>query len=52
VFRLDVSDYLQEKAKIIDEEIDDILQGDLEPEELIKASRHLIEAGGKRLRPF
>lgn len=51
MFRLDIPDYIQEKAKIIDEEIDDILPVDSEPEELIEASRHLIEAGGKRLRP-
>lgn len=42
---------LQEWRRLVDEEIDRFLPPDIEPEILAKASRHLIEAGGKRLRP-
>lgn len=48
---MNVQEYLQEKSEIIDVEIDRLIPIDSEPQELIKASRHLIEAGGKRLRP-
>lgn len=48
---MDVLTYLQKKAKTVDEEIDKLVPKNIEPEKLGKASRHLIEAGGKRLRP-
>lgn len=48
---MDVLDYLQKKAKIVNKEIDKLVKKDTEPKKLSKANRHLIEAGGKRLRP-
>lgn len=48
---MDVLSYLRDKAELIDEEIDRLIPSDMEPSELAEASRHLVEAGGKRLRP-
>lgn len=49
---MDVLSYLKERAETIDGEIDEILpEGEGGPKELIEASRHLIVAGGKRIRP-
>lgn len=48
---MDVEKYLQERARMVEEEIDRWFPRDIKPEVLAKASRHLIEAGGKRLRP-
>lgn len=48
---MDVLNYLRKKAKIVDEEIDKLIPTDMEPEELANSTRHLIEAGGKRVRP-
>ncbi len=48
---MDVLEYLESKKEMIDEEIDRILPRGIEPEELVGASRHLVEAGGKRMRP-
>ncbi len=43
-------DEIKKRSEIIDRAIEKYLPID-EPEELYKASRHLIKAGGKRLRP-
>lgn len=51
MFKLNVLDYLQEEGEKIDREIDRILSKNGEPEALGEACRHLVEAGGKRLRP-
>lgn len=48
---MDMLDFLQEKAEIVDEKIDELIPENAEPQELTEASRHLITAGGKRLRP-
>ena len=48
---MDVEKYLQERARMVEEEIDRWFPREIKPEVLAKASRHLIEAGGKRLRP-
>ncbi|RLI79001.1 polyprenyl synthetase family protein [Archaeoglobales archaeon] len=47
---LDVKAEVAKRAKIVDEAIDKYLPVK-EPEELYRAARHLIDAGGKRLRP-
>ncbi|MEM2874647.1 MAG: polyprenyl synthetase family protein [Candidatus Hadarchaeales archaeon] len=43
--------YLAKRARMVEREIDRWMPADVSPEELARASRHLIEAGGKRLRP-
>ena len=48
---MDLEKYLQERARMVEEEIDRWFPREVEPEVLAKASRHLLEAGGKRLRP-
>lgn len=48
---MDVLRYLQKKARAVESEIDRWLPKGLEPDILAKATRHLIGAGGKRLRP-
>lgn len=48
---MDVLNFVQEKAKKVDEEIERLVSDDLKPKKLTDASKHLIEAGGKRLRP-
>jgi len=48
---MDVERYLAEKARIVEEEIDRWVQRGIKPEPLARAMRHLLEAGGKRLRP-
>jgi len=48
---MDVEKYLQERARMVEEEIDRWFPREVKPEVLARASRHLLEAGGKRLRP-
>jgi len=48
---MDVERYLAEKARIVEEEMDRWVQRGIKPEPLVRAMRHLLEAGGKRLRP-
>jgi len=48
---LDVLEYLTRRARMVEREIDRWVPGDITPKELADASRHLILAGGKRLRP-
>ncbi len=48
---MDILNILKNRKKEIDEEIDLILPKHLTPESLMGASRHLVEAGGKRMRP-
>ena len=48
---MDVLKYLEERARMVEREIDRWVPPELKPEVLAKATRHLIEAGGKRLRP-
>jgi geranylgeranyl diphosphate synthase type I len=45
-----IEDILQKKAKLVDESIPKFLPI-TPPDELYKAMRHLLDAGGKRLRP-
>ena len=44
-------EYLHERALLVNQELERWLPEELKPEVLAKASRHLIKAGGKRLRP-
>ncbi len=48
---MEFTQYIQEQAKKIEAEMDRWVPDGIEPEVLAKASRHLLEAGGKRLRP-
>ncbi len=48
---MDVLKYLEERVHMVEREMDRWVPRGLEPEILAKATRHLIEAGGKRLRP-
>jgi len=48
---MDVLKYLEERARMVEREIDRWVPRELEPEVLARATRHMIEAGGKRLRP-
>jgi len=48
---MDVERYLHKRTKKIESEINKWVPRDITPEVLAKASRHLLEAGGKRLRP-
>ena len=48
---MDVLKYLEERAHMVEREMDRWVPRGLEPEILAKATRHLLEAGGKRLRP-
>ncbi|MFH1821474.1 MAG: polyprenyl synthetase family protein [Methanobacteriota archaeon] len=43
--------YLEGCAGLVEREINRWIPRDIEPEVMAKATRHLIEAGGKRLRP-
>jgi len=49
--RLDVLKYLMDRVKIVDKELDRWVPKNLKPKILAQATRHLLEAGGKRLRP-
>ncbi len=49
--RLDVLKYLMDRVKIVDKELDRWVPKNLRPKILAQATRHLLEAGGKRLRP-
>ena len=51
VIEMDVLKYLEECAALVEPEIDRWVPREIQPEVLAKAMRHLIEAGGKRLRP-
>ncbi|RLI32114.1 polyprenyl synthetase family protein [Candidatus Bathyarchaeota archaeon] len=46
-----ITEKLRESARLVDEYMDQVLRV-RRPEALYRAARHLIEAGGKRLRPF
>ena len=48
---MDVMRYLEGQVKRIEAEMDKLVPKGIEPEVLAKATRHLLEAGGKRLRP-
>ncbi len=48
---MDVLKYMAERARIVEREIDRWVSRELEPEILARATRYLLEAGGKRLRP-
>ncbi len=48
---MDVLRYLEERARLVEREMNRWVPPGFEPEVLAKATRHLIEAGGKRLRP-
>ena len=47
-----LAEKFEEASRKVDALIDKIVSADREPKLLYEASRHLIEAGGKRLRPF
>ena len=49
--QLDVKGYLQERALLVKRELNRLFPPDTKPEPMTKASRHLIENGGKYLRP-
>ncbi len=48
---MDVLKHMEERARMVEREIDRWVSRGLEPEILARATRHLLEAGGKRLRP-
>lgn len=48
---MDILDYLQGRADRVNREIDKLIPENTEPPKLAEAYRHLILAGGKRLRP-
>lgn len=48
---MELIEYLQKLTRKVEKEIDKWFPRDVEPEVLTMASRHLLEAGGKRLRP-
>jgi geranylgeranyl diphosphate synthase type I len=48
---MDIMKYLEDRAVLVEREIDRWLPKGLKPEILAKSTRHLIDAGGKRLRP-
>jgi len=48
---MDVLKYMEERARMVEREVDRWVSRGLEPEILARATRHLLEAGGKRLRP-
>ncbi len=43
--------YLEKQARVVEREIDRWVPRNIEPEILARATRHLLQAGGKRLRP-
>lgn len=51
MLELNISEYLREWTGSVDEQIDELISKRVKPKVLSEASRHLIEAGGKRLRP-
>jgi geranylgeranyl diphosphate synthase type I len=48
---MDVFRYLSQKVRLIERELDRWVPKNTDPKGLAKAARHLLEAGGKRLRP-
>lgn len=48
---MDVLDYLDERGKVVNDVLDDFLPDKIEPKILADSSKHLIDAGGKRIRP-
>ncbi|MBS3815531.1 MAG: polyprenyl synthetase family protein [Hadesarchaea archaeon] len=48
---MDLIEYLNRRSRVVDEKIDELIPEEFEPSSLAKATRHLIQAGGKRLRP-
>jgi geranylgeranyl diphosphate synthase type I len=48
---MELDEHLRELAERVGEELDKWFPPDTRPEILARASRHLLEAGGKRLRP-
>jgi len=48
---LDALDYMAKKAKLVDGEINKWIPPGAKPKVLAKATRHLLEAGGKKIRP-
>ena len=43
--------YIEKRARMVEREIDRWVPRNIEPEILAKATRHLLQAGGKRIRP-
>ena len=48
---MDVMKYLQRRSRMVERKLDEFLPEGTEPRVLTLASRHLLRAGGKRLRP-
>jgi geranylgeranyl diphosphate synthase type I len=48
---MDVLKYLSERIQLVEKELDRWVPAAEKPKELVGAARHLIQAGGKRLRP-
>lgn len=46
-----VLEYFEKHARLIEREIDRLVPKDIDPSILAEATRHLLKAGGKRLRP-
>ncbi len=48
---MDVMKYLSERIAVVEKELNSWVPPGTQPAELTKAARHLLDAGGKRLRP-
>lgn len=48
---MDITEFLEERSKLINDKIEDLIPKKAHPQSLADASRYLIKAGGKRLRP-
>jgi geranylgeranyl diphosphate synthase type I len=51
VIELDVINYMSKKAQLVEDEINRWIPPHVKPAVLAKATRHLLEAGGKKIRP-
>ncbi|KXB00559.1 hypothetical protein AKJ42_00410 [candidate division MSBL1 archaeon SCGC-AAA261C02] len=48
---MDLVKYLKKRSEIVDKKIEELIPEDFDPQVLSDSTRHLIKAGGKRLRP-
>jgi len=48
---MDVLKYLMDRIQLVERELNRWVPKDIKPKPLMKATRHLLKAGGKRLRP-
>jgi len=48
---MDVLDYMDERSRVVNEFLDKVFSEKMEPKILENSSKHLVQAGGKRIRP-